>query len=83
MEERHNIFEAEEVKWSGEPDLYYFFIYSPQNQIIGQLALQACHIFHLGDNKTAVDKNDPSISKLFKLGGLEKKISKSFENNYQ
>ncbi|XP_066924661.1 piggyBac transposable element-derived protein 4-like [Clytia hemisphaerica] len=38
--------------------------------------------FHLVDNKTAVNKGDPKYSKLFKLGGLENKISKAFFEHY-
>ena len=38
--------------------------------------------FHLVDNKTAVNKDDPKYSKLFKLGGLESKICKAFFENY-
>ena len=45
--------------------------------------LELAKYLHLVDNKTAVDKNHPNYSKLFKLGGLDEELSKSFESCYK
>ncbi|XP_057314098.1 piggyBac transposable element-derived protein 4-like isoform X1 [Hydractinia symbiolongicarpus] len=38
--------------------------------------------FHLVDNRKNVEKGHPNYSKLFKLGGLEEKLSKTFSDMY-
>ena len=38
--------------------------------------------FHLVDNRKSVEKGHPDYSKLFKLGGLENKLSNSFSEMY-
>lgn len=43
---------------------------------------QLSRYLHLADNTKAPEKGDPNFTKLFKLGGLDEKISNAFTDHY-